>query len=513
MEALQGHGKSSASARCPAPVSGWAHSTLPLAMHGSSGHWAKLQPAYADAAGDVAAEGYGSDGSHCAADGSSPASRAERRRNISAAGARADSDTPAAAAADADGASSGGEDHSTAPAKGAAKPASSSSAVALAAETDGGSPDSKRDVSSSASASAAAGALLPEALLELLSRAGGAPGADGAEPTAAFGLAAAKAFVRTVAAALGVGDGGDGDVMALTKILGRLPAAGASVPATAQLELAPLALGTPAEVRAATGSAAAAAAAANVAHPSGSGDADDEGEEASSGWASASRRADRGKEAATAAATAAAASPSLPPPLPASLLTPLPAAAPPATTAAAAAPMDDHAEEAAVVGGCMDEGFGDPDGVDPDRVHCPFPGCTRSFKELWRLKVHYRARPDVRGSGKERGHGMELERCPRCETRLLRGRHHKCALSRAALTAAVTRSSPPPPPAPAPAPPPPTRAAQKAQQARQQQPQPVKVKAEQVPYEAEPYEEPYEEEAPYDPLDMLASAAAMLTGR
>lgn len=27
---------------------------------------------------------------------------------------------------------------------------------------------------------------------------------------------------------------------------------------------------------------------------------------------------------------------------------------------------------------------------DPSRYHCPFPGCKRSFQELWRLKVHYR---------------------------------------------------------------------------------------------------------------------------
>jgi hypothetical protein len=30
-----------------------------------------------------------------------------------------------------------------------------------------------------------------------------------------------------------------------------------------------------------------------------------------------------------------------------------------------------------------------------------YHGCNRSFAELWRLKVHYRAPPDVRGSGKE----------------------------------------------------------------------------------------------------------------
>jgi hypothetical protein len=43
-----------------------------------------------------------------------------------------------------------------------------------------------------------------------------------------------------------------------------------------------------------------------------------------------------------------------------------------------------------------------------ERFKCPYPGCKRSFAELWRLKVHYRAPPDVRGSGKERGHGQEL---------------------------------------------------------------------------------------------------------
>ncbi|GFH15568.1 protein TIC 21, chloroplastic [Haematococcus lacustris] len=36
---------------------------------------------------------------------------------------------------------------------------------------------------------------------------------------------------------------------------------------------------------------------------------------------------------------------------------------------------------------------------DSDRFFCPFPGCNRSFAELWRLKVHYRAPPDIRGSG------------------------------------------------------------------------------------------------------------------
>eukprot|EP00798_Chlamydomonas_sp_ICE-L_P024981 gene24981-10643_t len=62
--------------------------------------------------------------------------------------------------------------------------------------------------------------------------------------------------------------------------------------------------------------------------------------------------------------------------------------------------------------------------VDDGRFHCPFNGCNRSFAELWRLKVHYRAPPDVRGSGKERGHGTELDVCPKCWSILKPGKHH-----------------------------------------------------------------------------------------
>ena len=67
-------------------------------------------------------------------------------------------------------------------------------------------------------------------------------------------------------------------------------------------------------------------------------------------------------------------------------------------------------------------------GVDPGgeeaRFICPWPGCNRSFAELWRLKVHHRSPPDVRGSGRERGHGCELRHCPKCGTGLEAGRHH-----------------------------------------------------------------------------------------
>jgi hypothetical protein len=43
-----------------------------------------------------------------------------------------------------------------------------------------------------------------------------------------------------------------------------------------------------------------------------------------------------------------------------------------------------------------------------------------------RLKVHYRAAPDARGSGIERGHGEELPFCPLCNADLKKVRYHKC---------------------------------------------------------------------------------------
>eukprot|EP00798_Chlamydomonas_sp_ICE-L_P009196 gene9196-16335_t len=61
---------------------------------------------------------------------------------------------------------------------------------------------------------------------------------------------------------------------------------------------------------------------------------------------------------------------------------------------------------------------------DKTRFYCPYPTCNRSFAELWRLKVHYRAPPNIRGSGKERGHGAELDICPKCMAVLKPGRHH-----------------------------------------------------------------------------------------
>ena len=64
------------------------------------------------------------------------------------------------------------------------------------------------------------------------------------------------------------------------------------------------------------------------------------------------------------------------------------------------------------------------------QFYCPHPGCSRSFAELWRLKVHFRAPPDERGSGKERGHGTELKFCPQCGKELKPGKHHVgCAVS------------------------------------------------------------------------------------
>ena len=31
---------------------------------------------------------------------------------------------------------------------------------------------------------------------------------------------------------------------------------------------------------------------------------------------------------------------------------------------------------------------------NPERFYCPYPNCTRSFAELWRLKVYYRVLQD-----------------------------------------------------------------------------------------------------------------------
>ncbi|BDA49739.1 hypothetical protein COCOBI_14-3590 [Coccomyxa sp. Obi] len=78
---------------------------------------------------------------------------------------------------------------------------------------------------------------------------------------------------------------------------------------------------------------------------------------------------------------------------------------------------------------------------DPDRFYCPYPNCTRSFAELWRLKVHYRAPPDARGSGKERGHGCELQFCPKCAKELKAGKHHVgCFAGKAGAKQAAKRS-------------------------------------------------------------------------
>lgn len=38
--------------------------------------------------------------------------------------------------------------------------------------------------------------------------------------------------------------------------------------------------------------------------------------------------------------------------------------------------------------------------------------------------THCRAPPDIRGSGKERGHGTELTHCPKCGKGLKPGKHH-----------------------------------------------------------------------------------------
>ena len=54
--------------------------------------------------------------------------------------------------------------------------------------------------------------------------------------------------------------------------------------------------------------------------------------------------------------------------------------------------------------------------------------------------MHFRAPPDVRGSGKERGHGTELKFCPKCGKELKPGKHHVgCAAGKSAPRQAAKR--------------------------------------------------------------------------
>lgn len=54
--------------------------------------------------------------------------------------------------------------------------------------------------------------------------------------------------------------------------------------------------------------------------------------------------------------------------------------------------------------------------------HCPYPGCNRKFYELARLKEHHRAPPDR--VKKAKGHGKELDKCPKCGEMLEKGKRH-----------------------------------------------------------------------------------------
>ena len=54
--------------------------------------------------------------------------------------------------------------------------------------------------------------------------------------------------------------------------------------------------------------------------------------------------------------------------------------------------------------------------------------------------MHFRAPPDVRGSGKERGHGTELKYCPKCGKELKPGKHHVgCSAGKSAPRQAAKR--------------------------------------------------------------------------
>ena len=61
------------------------------------------------------------------------------------------------------------------------------------------------------------------------------------------------------------------------------------------------------------------------------------------------------------------------------------------------------------------------------------------------VQVHYRAAPDIRGSGKERGHGIELQECPLCHVKLQPRRHHVgCSALKGAAGSRRARQAGPP---------------------------------------------------------------------
>lgn len=83
-------------------------------------------------------------------------------------------------------------------------------------------------------------------------------------------------------------------------------------------------------------------------------------------------------------------------------------------------------------------------------------GCQRSFAELWRLKVHYRAPPDIRGSGaswslkRERGRSNDVQytvalvlKTDAGVTHIGASVSHKCALSLSfSLSPVLAREAP-----------------------------------------------------------------------
>jgi hypothetical protein len=61
---------------------------------------------------------------------------------------------------------------------------------------------------------------------------------------------------------------------------------------------------------------------------------------------------------------------------------------------------------------------------NPVALACP-RGASRNPTRLRRApRPIRRAPPDIRGSGKERGHGTELSHCPKCGKGLKPGKHH-----------------------------------------------------------------------------------------
>ena len=59
-----------------------------------------------------------------------------------------------------------------------------------------------------------------------------------------------------------------------------------------------------------------------------------------------------------------------------------------------------------------------------ERYHCPFLGCNIDCTNFMKLKAHYKASLDYKGSGQKKGHGLVLTFCPKCNKLVGEHEHH-----------------------------------------------------------------------------------------